>query len=142
MFYDLFIIFPGLENVDKTLDEVLRPLKKAILSPDLIEQFKLYFKYLSFVACAGKAPIRQRMFDETLARLKKAGDVENIQRWSWWTPMELSLLEQIDKMLRVLLVGGNGTGKTTMLDEFATNMAKKQQGEVIFAIQQYYPSSR
>ena len=45
MFYDLFIIFPGLENVDKTLDEVLRPLKKAILSPDLIEQFKIYFKY-------------------------------------------------------------------------------------------------
>ena len=94
------------------------------------------------MACAGKAPIRQRMFDETLARLKKAGDVENIQRWSWWTPMELSLLEQIDKMLRVLLVGGNGTGKTTMLDEFATKMAKKQEGKVIFAIQQYYPSSR
>ena len=42
-----------------------------------------------------------------------------------------------------LLIGGNGTGKTVMLDAFATNTAKKQpEEEVIFAIHQYYSNAR
>ena len=42
-----------------------------------------------------------------------------------------------------LLIGGNGTGKTVMLDAFATNTAKKQAEEkVIFAIQQYFSDAR
>jgi len=93
------------------------------------------FKYLTFVICAAKAPIRQKMLDETISRVAKAGDFENIQRWCFWTPSQLSLMEMAEKLPRVILIGGCGTGKTVMLDAFATIMAKNQKGCVIFAIQ-------
>ena len=48
---------------------------------------------MAFVACAGKAPITQKLHGESLVRIKRAGELENIQRWCSWTPMQLSLLE-------------------------------------------------
>ena len=98
--------------------------------------------YLAFVACAAKAPIRETMLDETLKRIAKAGDIMNIERWCFWTPTQLSLMELADKLLRVIIIGGNGVGKTVILDAFATKTAKKQTGNVIFAIHQLYPSYR
>ena len=64
----------------------------------MVEEFKTIFKYLAFVACAAKAPIRQKMLDETLDLIKKAGDAQNIQRWCLWTPSQLSLMEMADKL--------------------------------------------
>ena len=129
--------FSGIEEVHEKLEAILKLLKKST-DPNTLEEFKTFFKLLAFVACAGKAPIRQKMLDETLARVAKAGDAENIQRWSWWTPNQLGLLELAENLPRVILIGGNGTGKTVMLDAFATKIAKEhQEEEVIFAIHHF-----
>ena len=97
---------------------------------------------MATVACAGRAPIRQKAHEETLVRIAKAGDFKNIQRWNFLTPTQLSLMQQANLLLRVILVGGNGTGKTFILDEFAIKTAKDQPDEVIFAIHLYYSSAR
>ena len=65
-----------------------------------------------------------------------AGDPETIQRWSIWTPTQLSLMKMATELPRVILTGGNGTGKTTMLDFFAMKTAEDKKEKVIFAIQQ------
>ena len=99
------------------------------------EEFKTIFKYLAFVACAGKAPITQKLLDESLIRIKKAGELENIARWCSWTPTQLSLLELATKLEKVVITGGNGTGKTVVLDAFAVKTAKNYpELTVIFAI--------
>ena len=92
--------------------------QKSSTSHTSIEEFVLIFQLLAFLACAGKAPIRQQMLDETLARVKKAGDPENILRWCFWTKDQHTLMAMADKLSRVILIGGNGTGKTYMLDAF------------------------
>ena len=125
-----------MKEVAVKLDAIVKRLsgKKSIDAKTLVE-FKTFFKCLAFVACSAKAIVKQKMFGETLARIAKAGEVLNIERWCWWTPTQLSLLEQAEKLSRVILIGGNGTGKTAILDAFATKMAKLQNGGVIFAIQ-------
>ena len=57
------------------------------------------------MACAAKAPVRQKMLDETLTTIEKAGKAENIQRWCWWSPDQLSLLEQAENLNKVILIG-------------------------------------
>ena len=107
-----------------------------------LEEFITFFKHLAFVACAAKAPIRQQMLDITLAAITKAGVAENIERWCWWTPTQQSLLELSNRLSRVILIGGNGTGKTVMLDAFTAKTAKENPEEnVLFAIQRW-PSAR
>ena len=77
------------------------------------------------------------MLQKTLELIDKAGTAENIERWCWWTPAQLSLLDLADKLSRVILIGGNGTGKTVILDAFARKTAKENPSEnVIFAIHQ------
>ena len=99
----------GPENLDKKMDLAVQELHEKrttqISRAKTMEEFKTIFKYLAFVACAGKAPIRQKMLDETLAIISKAGTSENIKRWSWWTPDQLSLLEQAENLNRVILIG-------------------------------------
>ena len=109
-------------------------LTKKPIDAETLEEFILFFKYLVFVASAAKAPFKQKMLEETLTRIAKAGDVKNIERWCWWTPTQLSLLELAEKLTRVILIGGNGTGKTAILEAFATRIAKQEQEDVIFAI--------
>ena len=95
------------------------------------------------MACAAKAPIRQKMFQETLDRVSKSGDIENIQRWSFWTPSQLSLMGLAENLPRVMLIGGNGTGKTTILETFAMKTAMEHSEEnIFFGIQQFYTSAR
>ena len=83
------------------------------------------------------------MLQKTLELIDKAGTAENIERWCWWTPAQLSLLELADRLSRVILIGGNGTGKTVILDAFARKTAKEHPNEnVIFAIHQTYSWER
>ena len=132
----------GIENVDAKLNDVEKLPQKPINSTT-IDEFKTIFKYLTFVASAAKAPFRERMLDETLDQINKVGSAENIQKWCFWTSSQLSLMQQVDKLDRVILIGGNGTGKTAMLDEFVRKTAIEfKEEKVFFAIQQYFPSSR
>ena len=91
--------------MDLAVQELQKRRTTPISRSRTIEEFKTIFKYLAFVACAGKAPIRQKMLDETLAIISKAGTSENIERWCWWTPDQLSLLEQAENLNRVILIG-------------------------------------
>ena len=108
------IFFSGLDSVEAKLDKVFQHLEaqKVSTTSISIEEFLLIFQLLAFFACAGKAPIRQKMLDESLARVRKAGDPENILRWCFWTKDQHTLMAMADKLPRVILIGGNGTGKT------------------------------
>ena len=88
-----------------------------VIDATTLEEFKTIFKYLAFVACAAKAPVRQKMLDETLAIISKAGTSENIERWCWWTPDQLSLLEQSENLNRVILIGKKIKKVLTVLNQ-------------------------
>ena len=112
MCYDLFTIqfiinftFAGIDEVDVKFNGAMKQFKQEVVNPTTLEEFKTFFKYLAFVACAAKAPVRQKMLDETLSAISKAGTAENIERWCWWTPDQLSLLEQAENLNRVILIG-------------------------------------
>ena len=107
------LTFSGSEDVDGKLDNIFQLVEdqKSSTSATSIEKFILIFQLLAFLACAGKAPIRQKLLPESLARVKKAGGADNILRWCVWTKDQLSLMAMADKLLRVILIGGNGTGK-------------------------------
>ena len=87
------------------MDRALKQFKLDVIDPTTLVEFKTFFKYLVFVACAAKAPVRQKMLDETLSMISKAGTAENIQRWCWWSPDQLSLLGQAENLNRVILIG-------------------------------------
>ena len=107
--------FSGSEDVDGKLDNIFQLVEgqksSTSTSATSIEEFILIFQLLAFLACAGKAPIRQKLLPESLVRVKKAGDADNILRWCVWTKDQLSLMAMADKLQRVILIGGNGTGK-------------------------------
>ena len=41
---------------------------------------------------------------------------------------------QAEHLPRVLLFGGNGTGKTTVLESFITKIAEKEEDDIIYVI--------
>ena len=94
-----YVLFLGIDEVEIKLNAAMKH-KHKLMDLSTIEEFKTIFKYLTFVACAAKAPFRQKMLDETLNQIKKVGSAENIQRWCWWTPSQLSLMQQADKLDR------------------------------------------
>ena len=66
------------------------------------------------------------------------GDSGDIQRCGFWTQTQALLMELADKLPRVIIIGGTGTGKTAMLEAFAARKAKEQPNEnVTFAIHQF-----
>ena len=103
-------IISGVDEAVAKLKTILESIMAKPIDSTTLEEFKTFFKHLTFVACAGKSPIRQKMDDETLTRIAKAGSAENIARWSWWTPTQLGLLELADRLSKVIIIGGNGTG--------------------------------
>ena len=105
MEFILNFIFVGINEVDVKLNGTVKQVKHKVIDPTTLEEFKTMFKYLAFVASAAKAPVRQKMLGETLAIISKAGTSDNIERWCWWTPYQLSLLEQAENLNRVILIG-------------------------------------
>ena len=97
--------FTGIDEVDVKLDGATKQFKLDVIDTSTLDEFKTFFKYLAFVACAAKAPVRQKMLDETISMISKAGTAENIQRWCWWSPDQLSLLGQAENLNRVILIG-------------------------------------
>ena len=95
----------GTDEVDIKLNMAMNDFKHEIIDPTTLEQFKTFFKYLAFVACAAKAPVRHKLVDETLAMISKAGTADNIQKWCWWSPNQLSLIEQAENLNKVILIG-------------------------------------
>ena len=85
----------GSDKVEEKLLAVINQIKDSRKSNSSrnVEEFKIIFKYLAFVACAAKAPIRQKLLDETLKLIEKAGDAKNVQRWCLWTPSQLRFLK-------------------------------------------------
>ena len=129
------IYISGVDEVEPKLKAVLEAIMLKPIDSTTLEEFITYFKHLAFVACAAKAPVRQMMLQKTLDIITKAGTSENIERWSWWTPTQHSLLELADRLTRVILIGGNGTGKTVMLDAFTAKTAKENPEENVTSVQ-------
>ena len=86
-------IFLDFGETDIKLDGIIKQLQNSRSIPEsssmTANDFKTIFQYLAFVACAAKAPISQKMLNESLQRIEKVGDAENIQRWCFWTPTQL-----------------------------------------------------
>ena len=89
----IILILLDFGEIDIRLDGIIKQLQNSRSMPQspsmTVNDFKTIFQYLAFVACAAKAPIRQKMLNESLQRIEKAGDAENIQRWCFWTPNQL-----------------------------------------------------
>ncbi len=123
--------FSGSDSVEAKLDKVFQHVEaqKLSASPVSIQEFLLIFQLLALFACAGKAPIRQQMFDESVTRVKKAGHFDNILRWCFWTKDQHTLMAMADHLPRVIFIGGDGTGKTYMLDACTMKTAKEHPEE-------------
>ena len=88
-------------------------------------------KYLAFAACAAKAPVTQSLTKEIDDRVQIAGSPENIERWMFWTVPQATFFANATSQQKVLLLGGNGVGKTVLMIERAKQLAIKGE-EVIF----------
>ena len=90
-------------------------------------------KYLAFAACAAKAPVTQSLIKEIDDRVQIAGSPQNIERWMFWTVPQTTFLANATSQQKILLLGGNGVGKTILMVERAKQLALQGE-EVIFCI--------
>ena len=98
---------------------------------------------LASLASTFKGPITQEIFNTAIAEITLERDNGNIPRWGFWTQTQAFLMELADKLPRVIIMGGNGTGKTAMLEAFAARQANEHPKEnVTFAIQQVHSHTR
>ena len=98
---------------------------------------------LTSLAYTLKEPITQEIFDTALATETIERDSSNILLYGFWTQTQAFLMELADKLPRVIIIGGTGTGKTAMLEAFAARKAKeKPEANVTFAIQHYNKSTQ
>ena len=85
---------------------------------------------LASLAFTLKGLITQEMFNTTIAEITLEGDNGNIPRWGFWTQTQALLMKVADKLPRVIIIGGNGTGKTAILETFAGRKAKEEPKEI------------
>ena len=98
---------------------------------ELEKQFANIVKYLAFTACAAKAPVSQSLTKEIDDRVKIAGSAENVQRWMFWTVPQATFFANASSQKKVLLLGGNGVGKTVLMIQRAKELSIAGE-EVIF----------
>ena len=97
----------------------MQPLKNSILERD----FTTMVKYLAFAACAAKAPVTQSLIKEIDDRVQIAGSPQNIERWMFWTVPQTTFLANATSQQKILLLGGNGVGKTVLMIERPKQLA-------------------
>ena len=100
-------------------------------SNDSLNQLRFLLKHL---ALGTDAPIEgRRIFEIEINQMEKAGSVDNIKYWSdWiWTPGQKSVLHSKEIFPKVMLIGSNGSGKTLVLIDKASDVKE----HVFFGIQ-------
>ena len=90
-------------------------------------------KYLAFAACAAKAPVSQSLTKEIDDRVQTAGSAENVQRWMFWTVPQATFFANSVSKPKVLLLGGNGVGKTVVMMQRAKELSIAGE-EIVFCI--------
>ena len=90
-------------------------------------------KYLAFAACAAKAPITQKLTRKIDDIVQTAGSAENVQRWMFWTVPQATVFANSFSQPKVLLLGGNGVGKTVIMMQRAKELSIVGE-EVVFCI--------
>ena len=100
---------------------------------ELEKQFANIVKYLAFTACAAKAPVSQSLTKLIDDRVKIAGSAENVQRWMFWTVPQATFFANAASQKKVLLLGGNGVGKTVLMIQRAKELSIVGE-QVIFYI--------
>ena len=90
-------------------------------------------KYLAFAACAARAPVTQSLTKEIDDRVQIAGSPQNIERWMFWTVPQATFFANASSQQKILLLGGNGVGKTVLMVERAKQLSIKGE-EVVFCI--------
>ena len=101
------------------------------------KDFANLVKYLAFAACAAKAPITQSLTKKIDDRVQIAGSPENIEQWMFWTVPQATFFANATSQQKVLLLGGNGVGKTVLMIERAKQLAGKGE-KVVFCIDTLY----
>ena len=94
-------------------------------------------KYLAFAACAAKAPITQTLTRKIDDIVQCAGSAENIQRWMFWTVPQATFFANAMSQQKVLLLGGNGVGKTVVMMQRAKELSIAGE-EVVFCIGSHF----
>ena len=87
------------------------------------KQFATMVKYLAFAACAAKAPVSQSLTKEIDDRVQTAGSAENVQRWMFWTVPQATFFANAVSKPKILLLGGNGVGKTVVMMQRAKELS-------------------
>ena len=90
-------------------------------------------KYLAFTACAAKAPVTQTLTRKIDNIVQTAGSAENVQRWMFWTVPQATFFANASSRKKVLLLGGNGVGKTVLMIQRAKELSIVGE-QVIFYI--------
>ena len=107
----------------------MTPFGKSIVE----NGFTTMVKYLTFAACAARAPVTQSLTKEINERVLIAGSPENIERWMFWTVPQATFFANATSQQKVLLLGGNGVGKKILMIERAKQLAIKGE-EVVFCV--------
>ena len=112
--------------------------KMNIVDDSSLNQFSYMMKMLTFLASL--TPTRETFFREARSAIYKCGTYKNIALWSHWTPDQNNILTNANTMNKVILVGGNGTGKTLILQKVAISKAKKiaKDETITFLIHSHY----
>ena len=117
-------LFSGVDAIQPKFNALIQNLNQMTRlssQPDELEkQFLTLIKYLAFGA--SKTPVPDSMVKKIEQNIQTQGSAENIQRFMFWTPPQMTLLAD-HNIKKVLLIGGNGVGKTILSIEQAKKLS-------------------